>query len=199
MKSESKGSNRLQQLLWVVAGVVVVSLLVAAASWLFSPSSGKTDAGRRKGVISERTVNNDSFRPESAVKEKSVNAPPAESGKAAMQEPVTVKSPISQTAAPSPTSRKSEGKPPPSPKSTIPKTKVDVAGYAVQMGAFGSKTNAEALKRRLKDHGFNATVLEREHKFKVLITGFNNKAEANTARLKLDSMGFHGAFVVLQE
>ena len=199
MKSESKGSNRLQQLVWVVAGVVVVSLLVAAASWLFSPSSGKTDAGKHKGVISERTVKDDSFRPESVVKEKSVNAPPAESGKAAVQEPVTVKSPVSKTAAPPPTSRNSEGKPPPSPKRTIPKRKVDVTGYALQMGAFGLKTNAEALKRRLKDHGFNATVLERERKFKVLIPGFKTKAEAEGARSKLDTAGFHGAFVVLQE
>lgn len=195
----SRGAIRLQQLLWVVAGVVVVSLLVAAASWLFSPSSGKTDAGRRKDVVSEATVKNESFRPETALTEKSVNVPSSKDGGAVTPKSAVVESRLSTTTAAPSTSGKSMESSPASLGGAVSKKKVAIEGYAVQVGVFGSKPNAEKLKRRLKDHEFDATVLEREHKFKVLITGFNNRAEANTTRLKLDSMGFHGAFVVHQE
>jgi len=197
--SESKGTSRIQQLLWVVAGVVVVSLLVAAASWLFSPSGGKTDAGDRKGVISEGTVKNESFRPESAAAKKSVNASPVEEDQTPEAKPSTREPPRAKTAAPKSTSKKSVAKHPSSPVVAAPKAKAAAVGYAVQMGAFGSKSNAEALKRRLKDHGFSTIVLERGRKFKVLIPGFKTRAEANAARSRLDSTGFHGAFVVLQE
>lgn len=59
-----KALPALRQVLWVAAGAVLLSLLVVAASWLFSPRPSGTSPGTAAFKIPEQKVEKSTFQPE---------------------------------------------------------------------------------------------------------------------------------------
>ena len=217
----------LREILWVAAGVVCLSFLVAAASWLFSPrSSGPGGSAPGGPAIQEETVQQGRFQREvvspggavpqvtssqegPAAPAQSQTAPSLPSGveKAAPsaapaaeslpsteapprpgqeEHPLPDSSPPPQSApSPAPGRGRQEATPPPKP-----------SGFGVQVGAFSSQANARGTVGALRASGYTAQVLEREGRFKVVVTGYASRETAEEARRSLMQKGFPNAFVV---
>ncbi|MGC8724351.1 MAG: SPOR domain-containing protein [Acidobacteriota bacterium] len=216
----------LREILWVTAGVVCLSFLVAAASWLFSPhSSGPGGSASGGPTIQEETVQPGRFQREvvspggvvpqvtpspegPAAPAQSQTAPSLPSGveKAAAPPTPAAESLPSTEALPRPGQEEHplpDSSPPPQPApSPAPGPGRQEAppprpsGFGVQVGAFSSQTNARSTVGALRASGYAAQVLEREGRFKVVVTGYANREAAEEARRSLMQKGFPNAFVV---
>jgi DedD protein len=92
----------------------------------------------------------------------------------------------------------------PSPKSNLPARtvtphEVSHAGWAVQLGSFASRVNADNLARQLKGHEAPAYVLSSgkgtEQRFKVRVGPVADRASAERLRQKLAKDGHAGSLV----
>lgn len=71
--------------------------------------------------------------------------------------------------------------------------------YKVQVGAFGSKTNAQKRVEALKDKGFNAVLIYENKLYKVQCGAFANKDNATTLKTKLEKAGFKVAIIQVKQ
>lgn len=64
--------------------------------------------------------------------------------------------------------------------------------YKVQVGAFSSKANADALSQKAKKAGFDNFIKLQDGLYKVQVGAFSSKANANALLQKLKKSGFDG-------
>ena len=203
MDTKPKAKMTAGHVLWIIAGVVVASVLVTVASWLFSPNAGSESGSARLAPISEETVkeNNFHFHPEIVPGEKksgaeaNENAPtPKIEEHAASHLPSggTTSRPSVSSAAKSPAHSSSNRK-------RSPTTKRPRGSFGVQVGAFSSRKNARGLLGNLRAHGYSARMVVGDGGFKIVIPGFKDRSEAEGEVRILKRRGFPGAFVVRQE
>ena len=198
----------LRQLLWIAAGVAVLTLLVVATSWLFSPRRvpGETAGERSASPLVEEQVQKETFAPESASARSSQVTegnlqPPPEKGAGASNVPLD-ESPSARPLGDTP--------PPPPPETHEPAPKilapsltpsssepqVPSRGYAVQVGAFSEEAKAREVAARLKGLGYSASVLSKEGRYKVLAKGFSDRSDAEKAQAALAKAGIKDPFIV---
>ena len=78
------------------------------------------------------------------------------------------------------------------------KEAVNISGYVIQFGAFGSKENADKLISTLKDHQQSDVTILEEHTstgkllYKVLQTGFDSQTDALSSLKTHNKQGFSG-------
>jgi cell division protein FtsN len=86
---------------------------------------------------------------------------------------------------------------PPPPKPTV--AAPAPGSYALQVGAFAAKTNAEKLQKRLEEKGYGVTVRQassRLPRHRILVGEYTNQAEAQAQRERVVAAGTKGAKVV---
>jgi DedD protein len=102
--------------------------------------------------------------------------------------PSTVPSPPLETGAPSPTSKTTTGKP-----------ATSGHGWAVQLGSFASRANADKLVRQLKAQGFGVYVLSggsgAAARYRVRVGPLADRNAATQTAAKLKSSGHIGSLV----
>lgn len=201
----------LRQLLWIAAGVAVLTLLVVALSWLFSPRPSSGDAMEERGAsaLKEEQVQKDTFVPEtpsngsSRMTEGQAQQPPE-------RIPENPESPVPQTPLvedlPAATPPPPEGNPGPGPKAPTPSTEPSThseprlsKGFAVQVGAFLEQAKAREVAGRLKGLGYTPSVLAKDGKYKVLAKGFEDRTAAEKAQAALAKAGIRDPFIVHEE
>ncbi|MGA9752327.1 MAG: SPOR domain-containing protein [Acidobacteriota bacterium] len=220
----------LREILWVAAGVVCLSFLVAAASWLFSPRSSSPGGSAPEGpAIQEETIQPGRFQrevvssggvvPQVTSSQEGLAAPaqsqtspslPSGAEKAAAPAPPPAETFPSTDAVPRPGQEEhplpASISPPQSAPSPEPERGGQEAtsppkpsGFGIQVGAFSSQANARSTVGALRASGYTAEVLEREGRFKVVVTGYAKRETAEEARRSLMKKGFPNAFVVSLE
>jgi cell division septation protein DedD len=212
--------SRLRQVLWVGAGVALLSLLVVAGSWLFSP---RPDAGKPDGApfqMPAQSVQRDSFRSEGSSGQaqrftpepgaravpSATSRPPASkttvepldgepSRAASTQAANTVPPP--PTPAPPPVKAPATKPEPPKAPATAPLPLPTSRGaYGVQVGAFSSLPNTEAAKKKLESMGYTVALVRFGDATKVIARGFSDRASAEKALEAIRAGGYAGAFVL---
>ncbi len=128
--------------------------------------------------------------------------PPPPRPPAAAPTPAPAPAPAPQAAVPSP----GLGTPPtptaPAAPPAPPKPSVAApapGSYALQVGAFAVKTNAEKLQKRLEEKGYAVTVRQaspRLPRHRVLVGEYTAQADAESQREKVAATGAKGAKVV---
>jgi cell division protein FtsN len=82
------------------------------------------------------------------------------------------------------------------------KPAVDPYSYYIQVGAFRTNNDADAMRAKLALQGFDAKVSEREQAgrtvYRVRLGPFDNKAGAETMRSRLDKQGIENTLVRVQ-
>jgi cell division protein FtsN len=208
--SDDSGRPGLKQLSWIAAGVAVLTLLVVAASWLFSPRPSAGDGGVPRGpaTLKEEQVQKDTFSPESPGGRPAAPAPQATlpetqaerpaAPAAEVPPPVPAAPPPAETAAPKPASPAPK-EVPAAPK-TEPEPKSSPApahgGFGVQVGAFAEQSKAKEVASRLESLHYQAAILNRDGKFKVIAKGFPDRAAAEKAQEALAKAGIRDPFIV---
>ena len=216
MSNTNSGSPALRQLLWIAAGVAALTLLVVAASWLFSPRPvpGEAGEGRVAAPIKEDHIQRQTFAPETPAagsgRSPATPAPPvppdATSSDPA-QEPATsvepaVEEPMAAHPSTPPVTFRPETSGPakrdaPAPKiEARPATPASAGRFGVQVGAFGEMAKAKEIAARLESNHYKATILARDGKYKVLATGFLDRASAEKAQGALSKAGIKDPFIV---
>ena len=194
MEEEATSRPRMKQLLWIGAGVAVLTALVLAGSWLFSPRAPDRSAVTPAAGLKEEEVQKQTFQPETAQPRPEVAPEP-------LPEPETV---TPEQAPPSPGAQEAAGGAPPeapaekearsAQEEPLPSS---VSGaFGVQVGAFSSQANARDVIRRLQAAGFKSSVLEKGGKFKVVVGGFGDRASAEKTLAEMRRSGFASAFIV---
>ena len=78
----------------------------------------------------------------------------------------------------------------------------DPYSYFIQVGAFRTNNDADAMRAKLALQGFDAKVSEREQAgrtvYRVRLGPFDNKANAETMRSRLDKQGIENTMVRVQ-
>ena len=170
MSDADSGRPGLRQLLWIAAGVAVLTLLVVAASWLFSPRPSPGDAGvRPRAGRAERGAG-----PEGDLQPRDSGGPPGRPGDRAGDRPG-----IARDAGPAARGARRRGPaarsrnrrihrprpPPPKPENPAPKDAPaapkaepesegspasDPRRFGVQVGAFTEQSKAKEVASRLE-------------------------------------------------
>lgn len=179
-----------RQILWVAAGSLALAFLVAAASWLFSPRPRSVEDSKRP-VVPEALVERKPFQPENPVAPPPSNAeePPPAAQKVPLPESPLPPAPVPSTWVP-------PEPPPVSSSRTAGAPSGEKGTLAVQLGAFGTLTNARELQGRLKALGYGTVVVSKGGRHKVLVPGFKDRPAADRVLQDLRKAGFSGAFVV---
>jgi len=199
----------LRQLLWIAAGVAVLTLLVVAASWLFSPrhAPGDTTGDRGTSPLKEEQVRKDTFAPEAAssgsspMTESTVQKPtdriPEQDDASPDQAPSVSALPL-MPQLPLPANPK-PALTAPALSETLPSSSESPAlskGFAVQVGAFSDEAKAREVASRLKGLGYTASVLAKDGRYKVLAKGFADRSDAEKAQAALAKAGIRDPFIV---
>ena len=216
MSETGAGSPALRQLLWIAAGVAALTLLVVAASWLFSPRPipGEAGEGRVAAPIKEDHIQRQTFAPETPAAGSgrspatpAPSVPPVAAYAEPAQEPATsmeppVEEPMAIHPGTPPATFRPETYAPakhdaPAPKPEAKPTAPASAGrFGVQVGAFGEIAKAKEIAARLESNHYKATILTRDGKYKVLATGFPDRASAEKAQAALSKAGIKDPFIV---
>jgi cell division protein FtsN len=190
----------LRQLLWIGAGVVMLTVLVLAGSWLFSPRSPEGNRPSESEGLQEQEVQKQTFRPEAGT---SAVTTPGESASPQAGEPEQLQARPSESPVPA---EVAEPHPEPptvseSPKqpSEAPPPREALGGFGVQVGAFSSRENAAIVQRQLEAKGFSPAVLIKGGKYKVVVPGFADRPAAEKGLAALHHAGFPRAFIVPME
>lgn len=194
----------LRQLLWIAAGVAVLTLLVVAVSWLFSPRLVPGDALEEHGssTLKEEQVRKDTFTPETAASPSPLAVTEAQRPPERIPEQRSTPPGPGSTVSASPTTTEPvpPADPKPSPRLPAPSSPPPSApaskGFAVQVGAFAQEAKAREVASRLKGLGYAATVLAKDGKYKVLAKGFADRAGADKAQAALAKAGIRDPFIV---
>ncbi len=209
MSEDRQAAPALRQLLWIAAGVAVLTLIVVAASWLFSPrpAPGEPSFGRGPGVLPEGNVERQTFSPE-APAPGSGRTPTAPAG-VPEQPPAALLPPAAppQTTSESLPEELAEPRLAPAPESSAPppptsaKTAAKAAGgaFGLQAGAFAEESKARDVGRRIEGLGYKTAILHRDGKYKVIATGFPTRAAAAKAQTALNKAGLKDSFIVPME
>jgi cell division protein FtsN len=205
--SDAAGRPGLKQLSWIAAGVAVLTLLVVAASWLFSPRPSSGDAGVPRGpaTLKEEQVQKETFSPESPGGRPAAPAPQSVLPETQAQRPVAPAAEVPPPAAPAPAVPPPAETAAPKPESPAPKEapappKSEPApahgGFGVQVGAFTEQSKAKEVAGRLESLHYKAAILNRDGKFKVVAKGFPDRAAAEKAQEALAKAGIRDPFIV---
>ena len=213
--SDDAGRPGLRQLLWIAAGVAVLTLLVVAASWLFSPRPSGSDAEvlRKTVALKEEQVKKDTFNPESPGGRSAPPPTPAPLPETQVQRPPV---PSPETPPPAPPTPAPEGQPPAGPAAgsreepapppnagPVPQPAAASApargGFGVQVGAFSERSKAKEVAARLESLHYQAVILNKDGKFKVVATGFADRPAAEAAQAALSKAGIRDPFIVALE
>jgi len=199
----------LRQLLWIAAGVAVLTLLVVAASWLFSPRRppGESAGDRNAAPLVEEQVQKESFAPEStsarSPRATEGNLQPAPESASGVDDlpPNGAPSSVPLGSAPPPPPQESHQAVPKAPahtptRSANSESPAPTQGYAVQVGAFSEEAKAREVANRLKGLGYSASVLAKEGRYKVLAGGFADRSDAEKAQAALAKAGIKDPFIV---
>jgi len=201
----------MRQLLWIAAGVAVLTLLVVALSWLFSPRPSPGDAMEERGAskLKEEQVQKETFVPE-APSNGSARMTEGQAQEPLERIPEKTESPVPQApsmedlpaAAPPPPA----GMPKPESKASAPSIAASAhseprpsKGFAVQVGAFSEEAKAREVAGRLKGLGYTPSVLAKDGKYKVLAKGFSDRTAAEKAQAALTKAGIRAPFIVTVE
>ena len=198
----------LRQLLWIAAGVAVLTLLVVALSWLFSPrpAPGDSMGGHGVAALKEEQVQKDTFVQETPSSgsprmtegqtEKPAGRVPEERPAFPERAPLEVAKPDAppvSLAKPEPDSKA----PAPSPQPpTISKPQTASKGFAVQVGAFSEEAKAREVANRLKGLGYASSIVAKGGRYKVLAKGFPDRNAAERAQAALAKAGIREPFIV---
>ena len=216
MSNTSSESPALGQLLWIAAGVAALTILVVAASWLFSPRPASGEAGEAHATapIKEDQIQRQTFAPEPPATGSGrppatavPSVPSATVAPAPAPAPTTSSEPLGEEPSAAPPSAPTRDFRPEtsapakietsSPKpGTNPVPPPSVGRYGVQVGAFGEMAKAKEIAARLEANHYKATILNRDGKFKVLATGFPDRASAEKAQGALSKAGIKDPFIV---
>jgi cell division protein FtsN len=213
--SDDSGRPGLKQLSWIAAGVAVLTLVVVAASWLFSPRPTSGDAGIPRGpaVLNEQQVQKETFSPETpggrpASPASAPATTPAALPETQAQRPVA---PAAEVPPPVPAAPPSAGTTAPGPENPAPKEAPAApkaepeskgspspthGGFGVQVGAFTEQSKAKEVASRLESLHYTAAILNRDGKFKVVAKGFPDRASAEKAQEALAKAGIRDPFIV---
>ncbi len=208
MSDERQAAPALRQLLWIAAGVAVLTLIVVAASWLFSPrpAPGEPSFGRGQGVLPEGNVERRTFSPEHPAP-GSGRAPAAPAGlpeqpAAELQPPAAPPQAMPESLPEAQEEPKLAPPPeaaPPPPASPKTAAKASGAAFGLQAGAFAEEGKAREVGRRIDGLGYKTTILHRDGKYKVIATGFPTRAAAAKAQTALSKAGLKDSFIVPME
>lgn len=212
------GFAKIRQLLWVGAGVALLSLLVVAGSWLFSPRPEPAGPEGAPFEIPEESARRDSFRAERPAgtaqrftPEPGARAVPPASGRPPASKttvepledrPAQVpQAPTARPAPPAPSAAPPSSSAPPaeaiSPKAPAPAPlPVPRGAFGVQVGAFGSAPNSEAAKKKLESMGYSVALVRSGNATKVIARGFSDRASAELALQSIRAGGYPAAFVL---
>jgi cell division septation protein DedD len=75
---------------------------------------------------------------------------------------------------------------------TVARGPLAVAGYTVQVAAYGTRPAAEGLIERLKARGYTARLASSERPFRVRIGRYDSRADAAAAQQRLKAKGIEG-------
>lgn len=209
--SDDSGRPGLKQLSWIAAGVAVLTLLVVAASWLFSPRPTSGDAGVPRGpaVLNEQQVQKETFSPETPGGRPAAPATAPATAPEALPEtqaqpPVAPAAEAPQPAPAAPPSAPKPENPAPKDAPAAPKAEPESkgspspthGGFGVQVGAFTEQSKAKEVASRLESLHYTAAILNRDGKFKVVAKGFPDRASAEKAQEALAKAGIRDPFIV---
>lgn len=209
--SDDSGRPGLKQLSWIAAGVAVLTLLVVAASWLFSPRPSSGDAGVPRGpaVLNEQQVQKETFSPETpGGRPAAPVSAPAVLPETQAQRPVApaaeVPQPVPAAQPPAGTTAPKSENPAPKEAPVAPKAEPESkgspspthGGFGVQVGAFTEQSKAKEVASRLESLHYTAAILNRDGKFKVVAKGFPDRASAEKAQEALAKAGIRDPFIV---
>ncbi|MEJ2420146.1 MAG: SPOR domain-containing protein [Acidobacteriota bacterium] len=188
-----------RQLLWIIAAVVILTVLVVVFSWMTAGGGSSAPGMPAKGSIEEEQVNRSTFQPEQPANRPAVtgasesNSPIITPPKSAPSPVETAPAPSKQEPAPKAEPPKPASKPAPAP---APKSKKVVSPFGVQVGAFANEANARVTRSRLEAKGYRVIFLSRAGKIKVVVVGPQSRQEAEKLRDTLRKKGFPHAFTV---
>jgi cell division protein FtsN len=196
MEEETTSRPRARQILWIGAGVAILTVLVLAGSWLFSPRAPNRSAAPPATGLKEEEVQKQTFQPETPQRLPGVPAPSV---------PEPERAPLERATEPAPQEPQNAGPPqaeaapaePPAPVLKEPSSRSAASGaFGVQVGAFASQANARDMVSRLRAAGFKSSVLQKGGKFKVVVGGFADRPSAEKTLADMRRAGFTSAFVV---
>lgn len=192
----------LRQILWIGAGVVMLTVLVLAGSWLFSPRSPAGSRSSESAGLQEQEVQKQTFQPEAGF----VNTPPtgeetpSRTGQAEQlpSNPVESPAPV-EPEAPHAEPPIESSSPSQKPAEPPPPVREAIGAFGVQVGAFSSRENAAIVQRQLEAKGFRPSILIKGGKYKVVVPGFVDRPSAEKGLAALHHAGFPRAFIVPME
>jgi cell division protein FtsN len=191
----------LRQILWIGAGVVMLTVIVLAGSWLFSPRSPEGSRSSESAGLQEQEVQKQTFQPEASTpavlpagaeaasptgEAEQSPAHPAES-----PAPAEVEAPHAKPLAAPESPQQSDEAPAPAREA--------LGAFGVQVGAFSSRENASIVQRQLEAKGFRPSILMKGGKYKVVVPGFADRPSAEKGLAALHHAGFPRAFIVPME
>jgi len=197
---EEKQNLDKRRLLWVLVWVLLFTALIVVGSWLFKSSRRPEVEGEPLpgGTVTEAEIEPVRFTPEQPDAEhpRTRVTPDSELTQPPSPPPATAPPP-----APPPEPETSPAKPPapnpePPPKPPAAAPPSAPSAYGLQVGAFSTRPNAQKVVKRLKQKGYDSTILQKDGMFKVVVTGFATRTEANGGKEPLARAGFPGAFTV---
>jgi len=205
MSNRSRNS-RLNQALWIAAGVAVLTVVIVVLSWLTTGGDPAADAERAPTApVTTTQVERSTFAPEEprgARAEPPPSSPtpavavenlPAEGGEAPPPVPPTAApstapaaAPLSVTPAPPP----APAAPPPAPPAAA------AGGFGVQVGAFGSEASVLEMKSKLERLGYKVITRPKGSLTRVIAAGYPDRPAAEKALQKLRAQGLGTAQIV---
>ena len=192
----------LRQILWIGAGVVMLTVLILAGSWLFSPRSSEGSRPSGSARLQEQEVQKQTFQPEEATATvpSSGGEAPSRQDEASPPHPPADESSVRAEAVVSHAEPPASAETPKAPaEASAPVTKEEVGAYGVQVGAFSARDNAAIVQRQLEAKGYHPSILIKGGKYKVVVPGFSDRTSAEKGLAALRHAGFPRAFIVPME
>jgi DedD protein len=178
-----------------IIGIFLALTLICAAFFGFGYSMGRHSAITVAPVAADTkaadprpdsTFSNFKNAPEPAA--DSDTPAPARSSKPAQAQPVSLKQPADDEAAPDKPAVHTPAAPLPS--------ATPAGQFVVQVSATTRESDAQSLLAALKRKGYTANVKqEADNRFHVQVGPFASKADAETTRKQLDADGYKGPFI----
>ena len=214
---DNKPKITTHQLVWVVAWVVLITILVLVANWLFrspKPPDTKGDSSLAvPGKVTDMEAAKNDFKPEGGQGTTSPAPSPQSNAPQVFIPPPKALSglQVAQTSLkpePPPVKGTAETKPVPEKKISVdapektPPKKTDIkkqdtppkGKFNLQVGNFGTQKSAEEVQKELAEKGFkDIKIVVQGGRHKVLIAGFKDRDAASAAKAKLVKSGFKDA------
>jgi len=197
-------ASRLNQALWIAAGVVVLTVVIVILSWL--TAGGEPAPNPEQAPIAPvptAQVERPTFQPEAPQGGRPEAPPAAPPSSVAVedlpktegqtppevspaQEPTTGGVTQAPVVTPAPPPTPSKPSPPP----------VAASGFGVQVGAFGSEASVREMSAKLERLGYKVVTRPKGNLTRVIAAGYADRAAAEKALQKLRAQGLTTAQVV---